>query len=49
MNRSRGLQLLGLWVILSNLLPLLSIRIPNRSVRVLVLGVLAGILLLLDR
>ena len=49
MNRSRGLQLLGLWVILSNLLPLLSIRIPNSSVLVLVLGVVAGVLLLLDR
>jgi hypothetical protein len=48
-NRSRGLQALGLWVILSNLLPLVNIRIPNSSILVLILGVVAGVLLLLDR
>lgn len=41
--------LLGLWVILSNLLPLLSLRIPNGSLLLTVLGVVAGVLLLVDR
>jgi hypothetical protein len=48
-NRSKGMLLLGLWVILSNLLPLLSLRIPNSSFLLTVLGVVAGVLLLVDR
>jgi hypothetical protein len=49
MNRSKGMLLLGLWVILSNLLPLLSLRIPNSSLLLTLLGVVAGVLLLVDR
>jgi hypothetical protein len=49
MHRSKGVFLLGVWVILSNLLPLLSIRIPNSGVLLTVLGVVAGVLLLVDR
>jgi len=30
-NRSKGMLLLGLWVILSNLLPMLSLRIPSAA------------------
>ena len=41
--------LLGLWVILSNLLPMLSLRIPNTNLLLTVLGVVAGVLLLVDR
>lgn len=49
MNRSKGVLLLGVWVLLSNLLPLLSLRIPNSSILLTILGVVAGVLLLLDR
>ena len=49
MNRSKGMLLLGLWVILTNLLPLLSLRIPNSSLLLAVLGIVAGVLLLVDR
>jgi hypothetical protein len=48
-NRSKGMILLGVWVILSNLLPLLSIRVPNGSLLLTVLGIIAGVLLLVDR
>ena len=48
-NRSKGMLLLGVWVILSNLLPLLSLRIPNLSILLTLLGVVAGVLLLVDR
>ena len=48
-NRSKGMLLLGLWVILSNLLPLLSLRIPNGNLLLTVLGVVAGVLVLIDR
>jgi hypothetical protein len=41
--------LLGVWVILSNLLPVLSIRVPNSGLLLTVLGVIAGVLLLVDR
>jgi hypothetical protein len=41
--------LLGVWVILSNLLPLLSIRIPNSSLLLTIVGIIAGVLLLVDR
>jgi hypothetical protein len=49
MNRSKGMILLGVWVILTNLLPLLSLRIPNSSLLLTLLGVIAGVLLLVDR
>jgi hypothetical protein len=48
-NRSKGTLLLGLWVILSNLLPLVGLRIPNGNLLLTVLGVVAGVLLLVDR
>ncbi len=49
MNRSKGMILLGIWVILTNILPLLSLRIPNSSLLLTLLGVIAGVLLLMDR
>jgi F0F1-type ATP synthase membrane subunit a len=49
MNRSKGMLLLGVWVLLSNLLPLLSLRIPNGSILLTILGMAAGVLLLVDR
>jgi hypothetical protein len=48
-NRSKGMLLLGIWVIASNLLPLLTLRIPNSNILLTVLGLAAGILLLIDR
>ena len=48
-NRSKGMLLLGVWVILSNLLPILSLRIPNGGLLLTVLGIVAGVLLLVDR
>jgi hypothetical protein len=49
MNRSKGMLLLGVWVLLSNLLPLLNIRIPNSGILLTIVGVAAGVLLLVDR
>ena len=49
MNRSKGMLLLGAWVLLSNLLPLLNLRIPNTSLLLTIVGVVAGVLLLVDR
>jgi hypothetical protein len=48
-NRSKGMLLLGVWVLLSNLLPLLSLRIPNSGILLTMVGVVAGVLLLVDR
>jgi hypothetical protein len=41
--------LLGVWVLASNALPLLSLRIPNSGIVLTVLGIVAGVLLLVDR
>ncbi|HEX8967256.1 MAG TPA: hypothetical protein VF937_05200 [Chloroflexota bacterium] len=49
MNRPKGILLLGVWAILTNLLPLLSVRIPNSGILLAILGVVAGVLLLVDR
>ena len=49
-GRSLGMLLLGLWLILSGLLPLLSIRIsPTVTTGLAILGIVAGILILLRR
>ncbi|HEV7664660.1 MAG TPA: hypothetical protein VGQ62_14070 [Chloroflexota bacterium] len=49
MNRSKGLILLGVWVILTNLLPLLNVHIPNSNLLLTLVGVVAGVLILVDR
>ena len=49
MSRSKGMLALGVWVILTNLLPLLNLRIPNTGLLLTVLGIVAGVLLLVDR
>jgi hypothetical protein len=41
--------LLGAWVLLSNLLPLLNLRIPNSTLLLTIVGVVAGVLVLVDR
>jgi hypothetical protein len=49
MSRSKGMLLLGSWVILTNLLPLLNLHVPNSGLLLTVLGIVAGVLLLVDR
>ena len=39
---------LGAWVISSNLVPLLSLHIPNSSLLLAILGLVAGVVLLVD-
>jgi hypothetical protein len=49
-GRNLGMILLGLWLILYNLLPLLSIKLsPTMTTGLAVLGIVAGILILLRR
>jgi hypothetical protein len=49
-SRSLGMLLLGLWLILTGLLPLLSVRVSATITTALaVLAVIAGILILLGR
>jgi len=49
-GRNLGMLLLGLWLILTGLLPLLSIRVSSTvTTGLAVLGIVAGILLLLRR
>jgi hypothetical protein len=49
-GRNLGMILLGLWLILTGLLPLLSIRVsPTVTTGLAVLGIVAGLLILLKR
>jgi hypothetical protein len=49
-GRSLGMLLLGLWLILTGLLPLLNVKLSsNASTGLAVLGIVAGILILLRR
>ena len=49
-GRNLGLTLLGLWLILTGLLPLLNIRISSTvTTGLAVLGIAAGILILIRR
>lgn len=49
-NRNLGMILLGIWLILTGLLPLLSIRIsPTVTMVLAVLAIAAGVLVLLRR
>jgi len=49
-GRNLGMLLLGLWLILTNLLPLLNMRLsPMVATGLAVLGIVAGILILLKR
>jgi uncharacterized membrane protein HdeD (DUF308 family) len=49
-SRNLGMLLLGIWLILTGLLPLLNVRISSTVSMVLaVLAILAGILILLRR
>ena len=49
-GRNLGMILLGLWLILTGILPLLSIRVsPTVTTGLAVLGIAAGLLILLKR
>ncbi len=49
-SRNLGMLLLGIWLILTGLLPLLNVRVsPTVSMVLAVLAVVAGILILLRR
>ncbi|MDQ1729585.1 MAG: hypothetical protein QOD33_1710 [Pyrinomonadaceae bacterium] len=49
-GRNLGMILLGLWLILTGILPLLSVRIsPTVATGLAVLAILAGILILLRK
>ena len=49
-GRNLGMLLLGLWLILTNLLPLLNVKVSSTVMMGLaVLGIVAGILLLLRK
>jgi hypothetical protein len=49
-GRNLGILLLGLWLILTGLLPLLNMRLsPMVTTGLAVLGIVAGILILLKR
>ena len=49
-GRNLGMILLGLWLILTGLLPLLDVRIsPTVTTALAVLAIVAGILILLRR
>ncbi len=48
-TRRWGMVLLGVWVIAVNLLPLLHVEVPRSGMILAVLGIAAGILILLER
>jgi hypothetical protein len=49
-NRNLGMLLLGIWLIITGLLPLLNMRIsPTVSMVLALLAVVAGLLILLRR
>ncbi len=48
-TRRWGMILLGVWVIAVNLLPLLHVEVPWRGTILAVLGIAAGIVILLER
>ena len=49
-NRNVGMLLLGIWLIVTGLIPLLSVRVsPTVSMALAVLAVVAGLLILLRR
>jgi len=49
-GRNLGMLLLGLWLILTGLLPLLNVKVSSTvTTGLAVLGIVAGILLLLRR
>ncbi len=48
-NRTLGMTLLAIWLILNGLMPFLNVSIPYRNVVMALLALLAGILLLIGK
>ena len=49
-GRNLGMLLLGLWLILTGLLPLLNVKVSSTvTIGLAILGIVAGILILLRR
>lgn len=48
-RRNLGMLLLGIWLILMGLLPLLSLNIPSSSIIMALLATAAGVLILMGR
>ena len=48
-QRNAGMLLLGIWLILTGILPLLKISIPYVGMLLAVIAILAGILILIGR
>ena len=48
-SRRWGMILLGVWLIAANLLPLVNVSIPWGGTALAVLGIAAGVLILLER
>jgi hypothetical protein len=44
-----GLRLLGVWLVLDGILPLVGLRIPNGAILLTLLAIIAGVLLIVDR
>lgn len=44
-----GLRLLGVWLLLDGVLPLVGVRLPNSAILLTMLSIIAGVLLILDR
>lgn len=49
LNRNLGMLLLGIWLILTGLIPLLSLSIAGLGTIMAVLAIAAGVLLVLGR
>ena len=48
-SRRWGMILLGVWLIAANLLPLLSVSVPWGGTALAILGIAAGVLVLMER
>lgn len=48
-RRNLGMLLLGIWLILMGLLPLLSLNIPGNGIITALLAIAAGVLILMGR
>ncbi len=44
-----GLRLLGVWLVLDGLLPLIGLRLPNSGILLTILAIIAGVFLIIDR
>lgn len=48
-HKTLGIPLLGIWLILTGLLPLLHVEFAHSGLLLAILAIVAGVLLLLDR